>query len=159
MKSIKHSAGILLYRFKNKVLQFFLVHPGGPFWAKKDTGAWGVPKGEFLEEQPLDAAIREFTEETGVKMNFENDKLISLKPVTLKSGKIVYAWAIEGDLDEATIKSNVFDLEWPPKSGKFIAVPEVDKAGWFTIAEAKMKINEKQIPLLEEAAHLIKKNS
>lgn len=145
---MKTSAGILLYRFNDKKLEIFLVHPGGPFWKNKDEGAWSVPKGEFAEdEDPLKAARREFEEETGIAAS---GNFIPLTPVKLKSGKLVKVWALEKDIDPAAIKSNTFSLEWPPKSGKTIEVPEVDKAGWFTIQEAKKKINAGQVPLLEE---------
>lgn len=149
----KQSAGILLYRESNKQAEIFLVHPGGPFWAKKDLGAWSIPKGEFTEEEPLEAAKREFEEEIGTVLKATNFK--QLKPVKLKSGKTVHAWAAEGDIDASTVKSNVFELEWPPKSGKKISVPEIDKAGWFTIAEAKEKINVSQAALIDELATLL----
>jgi predicted NUDIX family NTP pyrophosphohydrolase len=145
---MKTSAGILLYRFNKKNVEVFLVHPGGPFWKNKDEGAWSVPKGEYEEdEDPLKAAIREFKEETGISI--EGD-FISLKPVKLKSGKLVKAWALEKDIDAGAIKSNTFLLEWPPRSGKKIEVPEIDKGEWFTIADAKKKINAGQLPLLDE---------
>src|SRR5271165_5004922 len=113
---IKQSAGILLYRKKGDQLQVFLVHPGGPFFKKKDLGVWSIPKGEFLDdEDPLAAAKREFHEETGQAIDGD---FIKLKPVTLKSGKVVHAWAIEGDINHETILSNMFEMEWPPKSGK-----------------------------------------
>ena len=145
---MKTSAGILLYRFNKKNIEVFLVHPGGPFWKNKDEGAWSVPKGEYeKDEDPLKAAIREFKEETGISI--EGD-FISLKPVKLKSGKLVKAWALEKDIDATAVKSNTFLLEWPPRSGKKIEVPEVDKAEWFTIPEAKKKINAGQLPLLDE---------
>jgi predicted NUDIX family NTP pyrophosphohydrolase len=144
----KKSAGILLYRFHNNLPEILLVHPGGPFWAKKDAGAWSIPKGEFEEnENPLDAAKREVEEETGIKVS---GKLIELTPVKQKSGKIIYAWAVQGDFDDAEIKSNTFEIEWPPKSGKKQSFPEVDKAGWFTMEEAKQKIVPGQAPLIEE---------
>lgn len=147
---MKTSAGILLYRFNKKNVEVFLVHPGGPFWKNKDEGAWSIPKGEYTEdEEPLKAAIREFKEETGISV--EGD-FIPLKPVKLKSGKLVKAWALEKDIDATVIKSNTFLLEWPPKSGKKIEVPEIDRAGWFAIQEAKEKINTGQLPLLEELA-------
>jgi predicted NUDIX family NTP pyrophosphohydrolase len=149
---MKTSAGILLYRFTNKVLEVFLVHPGGPFWKNKEAGAWSIPKGEFTEdEDPLKAAQREFKEETGIEVS---GKFMPLTPVKLKSGKWVHAWALEKDADHTKIISNHFSLEWPPKSGKTIEVPEVDKAAWFTIKEAKEKINPGQLPLIDE---LIKK--
>ena len=144
----KKSAGILLYRGKKNQPEVLLVHPGGPFWAKKDLGSWSIPKGEFEEgEDPLDAARREVEEETGLKVK---GPFIELAPVKQKSGKLVMAWAAEGDFDPSTIKSNVFEMEWPPKSGKRKTFPEVDKAGWFTIPEAVEKIVEGQIPLLKE---------
>ncbi len=157
MKITKKSAGILLYRYNNKDLEVFLVHPGGPFWAKKDIGAWSIPKGEFTDEDPLAAAKREFMEETGTGLSVL--KFIKLTPVKLRSGKIVYAWAAEGNIDAETIKSNLFELEWPPKSGKYRSIPEVDKGGWFTVDEAKRKINESQSVLIDELAVLLKTNN
>lgn len=156
MKNNKQSAGILLYRFTGGEQQFFLVHPGGPFWAKKDAGAWSIPKGEFTSEVPLAAAKREFEEETGIILPFADDVFKPLKPVTLASGKVVYAWVAEGDADAQTIKSSVFEMEWPPKSGRLIKIPEVDKAGWFSYAEAKIRINKAQASFIEEAATNIK---
>lgn len=153
MKAIKQSAGILLYRFVNKQPQFFLVHPGGPFWVKKDTGAWSIPKGEFTDEDPLEAAQREFEEETGIKAGFKKYK--ALTPVKLKSGKKVFAWAAEGDVDASAIKSNLFEMEWPPKSGKTISVPEIDKAGWFDKQVAMEKINSGQTALITELLRIL----
>lgn len=145
---MKQSAGILVYRTKNKEPEVFLVHPGGPFWKNKDLGAWSIPKGEYNEnEQPLACAIREFKEETGTEIN---GHFIELQPIKQKSGKTVHAWAVEGDLDAGTITSNTFFIEWPPRSGKQIEIPEIDKAAWFSIAKAKEKINAKQAPLLDE---------
>lgn len=144
----KKSAGILLYRFHNKLPEVLLVHPGGPFWKKKDEGSWSIPKGEFEEnEDPLDAAKREVQEELGIKVQGE---FIELTPVKQKSGKLIYAWSVKGSFDPAKIKSNTFETEWPPKSGRKIKFPEIDKAGWFTINEAKKKIVSGQIPLLDE---------
>ncbi len=145
----KQSAGILLYRKKNKRLEIFLCHPGGPFYKNKDAGVWTIPKGEFdNDEEPLVAAKREFCEETGQKIDGE---FIPLKPVKYKDGrKIVYAWAVEGDIDTDSIRSNLFSLEWPPKSGKYIDVPEVDKGEWFTIEIAKEKILISLTPLLND---------
>jgi predicted NUDIX family NTP pyrophosphohydrolase len=144
---IKQSAGILLYREIDKKLEFFLVHPGGPFFKNKDVGVWSIPKGEFLDdEDPLEAAKREFCEETGQAVDGD---FIALKPVTLKSGKVVHAWALEGDIDNETIFSNLFEIEWPPKSGKKQSFPEIDRAGWFDIDEAKIKINIAQIGLID----------
>jgi predicted NUDIX family NTP pyrophosphohydrolase len=155
VKTNKKSAGILLYRFKNGELKFFLVHPGGPFWAKKDAGVWSLPKGEFTDEDPLDAAKRELAEETGIVLPTGDEKLIPLTPVTIKSGKTIYAWAVEGDADETAIKSNTFEMEWPPKSGKTVLMPEVDKAGWFNKTDALVKINESQGAFIAEATQLI----
>ena len=144
----KKSAGILLYRIQNKYPEVFLVHPGGPFWEKKDDGAWSIPKGEFEDdEDPLYAAKREFEEETGLKIS---GKFIQLEAVQQKSGKIVFAWAVEGDIDPATIKSNSFEIEWPPASGKMRSFPEIDKAEWFNLIEAKKKINSGQSALIRE---------
>ena len=144
---MKQSAGILVYRTKTRGLEFFLVHPGGPFWKKKEMGAWSIPKGEFTDEDPLAAARREFEEETGQPVD---GNFLSLNPVKQKSGKLVYAFAVEADIDETKIISNSFQLEWPHKSGKWIIVPEVDKAGWFTMEDAKKLINPSQMTLLEE---------
>lgn len=142
------SAGILLYRLRNNLPEIFLVHPGGPFWTKKDLGAWSIPKGEFgADEDPLTAAKRELEEETGVKVSGD---FIELTPVKQKSGKVVYAWALEKDIDPALIKSNSFEIEWPPKSGIKKSFPEVDKSAWFTKEEAVKKIIEGQAPLIEE---------
>jgi predicted NUDIX family NTP pyrophosphohydrolase len=150
----KQSAGILVYKYINTELQVFLVHPGGPFWARKDGGAWSIPKGEYLEdEEPLTAAKREFTEETSQTIDGE---FLQLNPVKLKSGKIVHCWAIEGDVDADNIVSNIFAIEWPYKSGKFIDIPEVDKGGWFDIETAKEKINIAQVAFVEELAALKK---
>ncbi len=143
----KQSAGILLYRKNNDELQVLLVHPGGPFFKNKDLGTWSIPKGEFLpDEDPLEAAKREFTEETGQQVD---GNFIPLPPVTLKSGKKVYAWAVEGDIDHEVIVSNLFEIEWPPKSGKLQSFPEIDRAAWFTIDEAREKINSAQVGFLE----------
>lgn len=144
----KQSAGILLYQFKDKQLLFFLVHPGGPFWKNKDAGAWTIPKGEFMDdEDALAAAKREFMEETGQSVDGD---FILLKPVKLKSGKTVHAWAVKGNADETNIVSNTFPFEWPPKSGKMIQIPEVDKAGWFDAETAKSKLNPAQAPFIDE---------
>jgi predicted NUDIX family NTP pyrophosphohydrolase len=144
----KTSAGILLYRKARGVLQVFLVHPGGPFFTKKDDGAWSIPKGEIGEgEDPLSAARREFEEETGCRP--EGD-FCPLAAVQQKNGKTVLSWAIEGDCDATTIRSNTFSLEWPPRSGRIQEYPEVDRAGWFPIDEAKRKMNPAQAALLEE---------
>ncbi|HEV8081370.1 MAG TPA: NUDIX domain-containing protein [Chitinophagaceae bacterium] len=150
----KQSAGILLYKFYNKIFQVFLVHPGGPFWKNKDAGAWSIPKGEYNDdENALDAAIREFEEETGSKVS---GNFIALSPVKQKSGKMIYAWAVKGDIDASAIRCNTFEMEWPPKSGKMQSFAEVDKGKWFFIDEAKQKINSSQATLVDE---LIKKLS
>lgn len=135
----KQSAGILLYRFAGNQLQFFLVHPGGPFYKNKDDGHWSVPKGEFEpDEEPLSAAKREFEEETGTAIE---GKFIELKPVKLKSGKLIHLWAAEGDINHLNIRSNTFEMEWPPKSGRMASFPEIDRADWFNANEAKVKLN------------------
>jgi len=145
----KLSAGILVYRVKRKGLEVFLCHPGGPFYKNKDDGVWTIPKGEFDEsEEAFAAAKREFEEETGQKMSGD---FIGMKPIKYKDGrKIVYAWAVKGDIDTSKIKSNTFSLEWPPKSGKYIDVPEVDKGDWFSIEVAKQKILPSLLSLLED---------
>jgi predicted NUDIX family NTP pyrophosphohydrolase len=153
----KNSAGLLLYRLSASGIEVFLVHPGGPFWTKKDAGAWSIPKGEFeAGEDPLEAAKREFKEETGfaVEGNF-----IELTPVKQPGGKIVYAWAVMGDCEAESIKSNTFSLEWPPRSGKRKEFPEVDRAGWFTPEVAREKILEGQLNFLEEIKRKIENNS
>ena len=148
---MKQSAGILAYRMKDEV-QVFLVHPGGPFFTNKDAGSWTIPKGEFTEdEEPLTAAQREFLEETGHQLSGD---FLQLKSVKQKGGKVVHAWAVEQEIDELEIRSNSFEIEWPPKSKKFKSFPEVDKAGWFSVEEAKAKINPAQIPLIDELRSL-----
>jgi predicted NUDIX family NTP pyrophosphohydrolase len=150
----KRSAGIVLYRCKEKRIEVLLVHPGGPFWRGKDGGAWSIPKGEPDEDEDfLQAAIREFREETGKEP--PSGGVIALTPVKQKGGKVVHAWAIEGDFDPAAIKSNNFSMEWPPHSGKQQEFPEVDRAGWFDMEAAKEKINRVQRGLLEELEGLI----
>src|SRR5664280_657716 len=144
----KISAGLLLFRIRDGKLEFLLAHPGGPFWKDKDAGVWTIPKGEIQpNEPPLAAARREFCEETG----FQPEGLfIELAPIRQKSGKLVYAWGVEGDWDPALCKSNVFQMEWPPNSGRFQECPEVDRASFFGMEEARAKVNPAQIPLLEE---------
>ncbi|MDB5252799.1 MAG: hypothetical protein JWP27_1968 [Flaviaesturariibacter sp.] len=150
---MRKSAGILLYRLHTGSPEFFLVHPGGPFWKSKDAGAWSIPKGEFTDdEEPLAAAQREFTEETGKAVG---GPFRSLTPVRLKSGKSVQAWAAEGDIDAASIVSNTFQLEWPPRSGRWLSVPEVDRAGWFRLDEARVKINPSQAAFIDELITLL----
>ena len=141
-----------MYRRREGRLEVFLVHPGGPFWKNKDAGAWSIPKGEFGKgEDPLAAARREFAEETGFEAEGE---FTALTAITQAGGKVVHAWAVAGDVDPEKIKSNTFTLEWPPKSGKEQEFPEVDRAGWFTMDEAKEKINKAQVGLLEELEEL-----
>jgi len=150
----KLSAGILVYRIKNKAIEVFLCHPGGPFYKNKDNAVWTIPKGEFDEkEEPFAAAKREFKEETGQEIRGD---FIPMRPIKYKDGKkIVYTWAVKGDIDPIDIKSNTFSLEWPPKSGKFIEVPEVDRGDWFTIDIAKLKILSSLSPLLEELVETV----
>ena len=146
------SAGILMFRRK-KELEVLLVHPGGPFFARKDLGAWSIPKGEYDgSEDPLAAARREFAEETGVPVHGE---FLPLATIRQKGGKEVSAWAVEGDLDADNISSNTFELEWPPHSGKVRTFPEVDSAGWFDLPTARTKINERQSGLLNELEALV----
>ncbi len=134
-----------------------LVHPGGPYWKNKDKNSWSIPKGEFKEgENAFDAAIREFKEETNLNLN--STDFIELTPIKQKSGKVVYAWAIENDLDSSSIKSNYFEMEWPPKSGKIQKFPEIDKGEWFYIPIAKKKILKQQFALIEEIIELLKLN-
>jgi predicted NUDIX family NTP pyrophosphohydrolase len=144
----KRSAGILAWRRRGGVLELFLAHPGGPFWKNKDDGAWSIPKGEIdPDEEPLSAAQREFEEETGFKIG---GTFLPLDPVKIASGKVIEAWAVEHDLDAAAIISNSFEIEWPPRSGKRQAFPEVDRAAWFTAEEALRKINKGQAPLVRQ---------
>ncbi|RYE23244.1 MAG: NUDIX domain-containing protein [Sphingobacteriales bacterium] len=151
----KQSAGLLVYRLKGEEPEVFLVHPGGPFWKNKDAGAWSIPKGELeADEDALACAIREFTEETGTVM--EGD-FTALNPITQKGGKDVYAWAVEGDVHADSVVSNTCFIEWPPRSGKQLEIPEVDKGGWFKATEAKEKINPKQAPLIDELVALLSK--
>ncbi len=144
----KESAGLLMYRGRGGVLEIMLAHPGGPFWAKKDQGAWSIPKGELEPaEDQLHAAIREFEEETGHR---PSGTFILLPAVRQSGGKVVHAWAVEGDLDPATIRSNAFSLEWPPRSGRVMEFPEVDTVEWFVLKEARVRIVKGQLPLLDE---------
>jgi predicted NUDIX family NTP pyrophosphohydrolase len=144
----KKSAGTLLYRLMNGIIEVLLVHPGGPFWAKKDPGAWSIPKGEFTDdEDPLEAAKREMEEETGVKVS---GKFIALTALKQKSGKLIYAWALEKDIDPGQIRSNEFEMEWPPRSGKRKSFPEIDKAAWYGLADARQKIIAGQLAFLAE---------
>jgi predicted NUDIX family NTP pyrophosphohydrolase len=165
----RQSAGILLYRQNptpagpasdhapaqaDPTPEVFLVHPGGPFWKNKHTGTWTIPKGEFTaDEAALDAAIREFHEETGVRLQ---GHFKALSPIRQKGGKQVYAWAIAGDLDPEKLVSNTFDLEWPPRSGRMQAFPEVDKGSWYTLEAARAIINPAQIAFLDELSTQLK---
>jgi predicted NUDIX family NTP pyrophosphohydrolase len=155
----KQSAGILLYRFvaghaaPAAALEVFLVHPGGPFWKNKGAGSWTIPKGEFDNEEPaLDAAIREFREETGVGLQ---GHFQPLSPIRQKGGKRVCAWAIAGDLDPAAIVSNTFEMEWPRGSGRQQTFPEIDRGGWYSLADARAIINPAQVALLDELEQII----
>ena len=142
------SAGILLHRRHGNAVEVLLVHPGGPFWARRDAGAWSLPKGEYgADEDPFAAALREFSEELGVKP--PGGPAEDLGEVRQRAGKRVRAWAIAGDLDAATISSNTFELEWPPRSGRTIEAPEVDRAEWFSLEHAREKINPAQADLLD----------
>lgn len=144
----KRSAGILLYRLRGGAIEVFLVHPGGPFWAKKDDAAWSIPKGEYVEsEDPLSVAKREFREETGFEIT---GTFRALTPLKQPGGKVISAWAVEGDIDAAAITSNTFSLEWPPKSGRTNEFPEVDRAGWFDLPAAARKILPGQRPFLDQ---------
>ncbi len=143
----KESAGLLMYRWSAHRLQVLLVHPGGPYWAKRDKGAWSLPKGEIERtDQPLETAQREFQEETGIA---PQPPFMSLGSIKLASGKRVHGWAFEGDCDPQSIRSNTFTLEWPPRSGKRQVFPEIDRAAWFEIKVAKDKINPGQIAFLD----------
>ncbi|HUB30229.1 MAG TPA: NUDIX domain-containing protein [Terracidiphilus sp.] len=154
----KRSAGILLYRRCGGAFEVFLVHPGGPLWKKKDLGAWSIPKGEYShDEEALAAAKREFQEETGFALG--PGTLEPLSHVKLASGKIVAAWALEGDCDASAIKSNSFSLEWPPRSRRMQQFPEVDRAEWFTLPVAHTKIHPAQRDFLSRLVELLKARS
>lgn len=146
---MRKSAGLLMYRVVNNEPEVFLIHPGGPFWQGKEKGAWSIPKGEFTEEEEeaLLAAKREFEEETGTK---PTGHFKALTPIKQKGGKMVYAWAVQGNINAETIKSNFFKMQWPPKSGQWKTYAEVDKAAWFTIPEAIEKINASQALFIQE---------
>jgi predicted NUDIX family NTP pyrophosphohydrolase len=147
---VKRSAGLLMYRRKSNGVEVFLVHPGGPFWAAKDAGAWMIPKGEYGEdEEPLAAAKREFREETGFE---PGQDFIDLGQVKQTGGKLVNAWAFEGDCDPARLVSNSCLLEWPPRSNRMIEIPEVDRGAWFRLAAARGAILKSQAPFLDVLA-------
>jgi predicted NUDIX family NTP pyrophosphohydrolase len=146
----KRSAGLMMYRRRLRSLEVFLVHPGGPFFAKKDLGVWTVPKGEYLEgELPLEAAKREFQEETGFPVP---ETFLDLGSIKQAGGKIVCAWAFEGDCDPGKMISNHCEVEWPPRSGRLIEIAEADRGAWFSIYEAKERIKATQIPLIDRLA-------
>jgi predicted NUDIX family NTP pyrophosphohydrolase len=148
--SVKRSAGILLFRFAAAGPQLLLVHPGGPYWAKRDLGAWTIPKGEYEDgELPQDCALRELAEELGPAPSVKADQLIDLGSVRQKSGKVVEAWAAEGDFDPAQLRSNTFSLEWPPRSGSEREFPEVDRAEWLEPVQARRKILPAQEELID----------
>jgi predicted NUDIX family NTP pyrophosphohydrolase len=149
----KRSAGLLLYRKCHGRLEVFLVHPGGPFWAKKDAGAWTIPKGEIgPDEDPLAAARRETAEETGFT---PDGRFVELPVIRQKAGKFVHAWAIEAECDATQLRSNLFSMEWPPRSGRMAEFPEVDRGAWFPMDEAREKLLESQHPLLEALESLV----
>lgn len=143
-----HSAGLLIYRKPESRLEVLLVHPGGPIWAKKDLGAWSIPKGEVAPgEEPLLTARREVREEVELELDGE---FHPLEPVMQKGGKLVYAWATEGDCDPAAVASNTFEMEWPPRSGRVQTFPEIDRAEWFSLAEARLRINPAQVSFVDQ---------
>lgn len=149
----KTSAGLLVYRRRDGALEVLLVHPGGPFWAHRDLGAWSIPKGEIgVAEQPLDAAQREFQEETGFTVAGE---FLQLPAIRQPGGKVVLAWAVEGDCDPAQLRSNTFPLEWPPRSGRMQEFPEIDRAAWFAMDEARRRILPGQAGFLDQLAALV----
>ncbi|HKC92514.1 MAG TPA: NUDIX domain-containing protein [Nitrospira sp.] len=149
----KLSAGILLYRKRDGEIEVFLVHPGGPFWAKKDAGAWSIPKGEYVEgEDPLTVAKREFQEETGCQVSGDG---LALAPLKQPSGKVIAAWAVEGEIDPGLIHSNTFSIEWPPRSGKLEEFPEVDRGMWCDLATAQRKLLVGQRPFLDQLQQLL----
>ena len=151
----RRSAGIVLYRVGDVGLEVLLVHPGGPFWAKKDLGAWSIPKGEYEpDEDPRACALREFEEETGTRL--PATELIELGAVVQKGGKEVTAWALRGDLDPASVRSNTFTMQWPPRSGREQEFPEIDRAQWFALDEARAKLVGAQVELLDRLAERLR---
>ena len=150
----KLSAGLLLHRGTGEALEVLLVHPGGPFWARKDEGAWSIPKGEYLAgEDPLEAARREFDEELGTSP--PDGPLLDLGEVRQAGGKHVVAWALRGDLDVDEITSNTFEMVWPPRSGRLQSFPEIDRAGWFSVDDARVKLLSGQRPFLDRLVALV----
>lgn len=153
---MKFSAGLLMFRRINENVEVFLVHPGGPFFAKKDEGYWGIPKGLVEDDEPdVEAAVREFEEETAISIEADRSSFIPLGEVKQKSGKRVQAWAFEGDVDPGDVVSNLFEMEWPPHSGRRRSFPEIDRGAWFDMPAARKKINEAQRAFLDRLeAHL-----
>ncbi len=150
----QQSAGLLLYRRRDGRIEVFLVHPGGPFWARKDAHAWSIPKGELDSgEDALAAAKREFREETGLEPGA--GPFVALAPCKQSGGKRVQAWAAEGDCDAAAVRSNSFEMEWPPRSGRMQSFPEVDRAAWVPLAEAKGRLHKGQAPLIDQLEALL----
>lgn len=142
-----------MYRVRAKYLEVFLVHPGGPFWANKDNGVWSIPKGEYAgDEEPFEVAKREFHEETGF---VADGKFLDLGSIRQSGGKIVTAWAVEGDCDPERLQSNRFQIEWPPRSGRLLDAPEIDRGAWFSIAEARERILKSQEPLLDKLCAML----
>jgi predicted NUDIX family NTP pyrophosphohydrolase len=159
---VSDSAGIALYRRRNGALEVLLVHPGGPFWTRRDAGVWSIPKGEYVpgEEEPLTAARREFAEEMGTPPPSSADaEPFDLGEIRQKNGKRVRAFALAGDLDAASIVSNTFELEWPPRSGRIRQFPEVDRAGWFTLEQARVKLIGAQAALLDRLQAALESDS
>jgi predicted NUDIX family NTP pyrophosphohydrolase len=153
----KTSAGLLMYRLEQGTLEVLLVHPGGPFWARKDQGAWFLPKGELEpDEDPLSAARREFAEETGVE---PHGPFAPLGNIRQKSGKVVLAWAVVGSWDTSALRSNTFQIEWPPRSGKQREFPEIDRAAFFPIEQASVRMHEAERPFLDRLIDLLRPGS
>ena len=153
---VKKSAGLLVYRNRDGIIEVFLVHPGGPFWHNKDDGSWSIPKGEFRDdEDPFVVAKREFQEETGFCIEGEFQ---ALQPVRQPGGKLVYAWMIQGNIDASAIRSNSFSMPWPPGSGSIQTFPEVDRGGWFDLSAARRKIGRGQMELLEQLQRAVSSN-
>lgn len=143
----KYSAGLLPYRFRGGVTEVLIAHPGGPFWARKDDGAWSVIKGEYTDEEPLVAAVREFREETGAEA--PNGDYVELPVIRQRGGKVVTVFAVEADVDVSSAASNTFEMEWPPRSGKIQSFPEVDRIEWFSAERARVKLLASQAVLLD----------
>jgi len=150
---MKRSAGILMYKHRADELLVLLAHPGGPYWTKRDLGSWSIPKGEYEGEDPLTAAVREFQEETGGQVQ---GPFLSLGEVTQSNRKTVSAWAVEGDFDPKTLKSHLCEIEWPPKSGRTQLIPEADRAEWFSLQDARVRILAGQRPFLDRLESALK---